>query len=334
MSYLSPIGFSSVFSTPWLTGTTRSSFSKTLLKLSTQCLSGNSLRLYILIGSCSLPEGKSGDGPLFRLTAFIFAIFQFVTFNLKSEFDCNALIHTLVVFAYFPMGFSSILIGLRIIAIFNRKMLVVIFVTAAVLTNIALLLYGKQALYQCSEHFEFTKTRCIPGIIEHGESFWDPETMSCVFVGTDKNRLNIVVTFVSDVLMLIVMVIGIWRIRGNGSLWRLVYRQGVLWLFIAVLAYVPPVVLLSLNLNDNMNLLFQSPLTIAMTICATRMHRGLYEYIHPDHVMINIVQPLNSPSSTSTPRRSTSDKFAPVIHGARVVESDNMKKAGSICIDV
>ncbi|OBZ65986.1 hypothetical protein A0H81_14022 [Grifola frondosa] len=250
---------------------------------------------------------------LSRLTTFVFAIFQFVTYNLKSEFDCNALIQTLVVFAYFPMGFSSALIGLRIVAIFNRKVLVVIFVTAAVCTNIALFIYG---------------------VIVFGNSFWDPETMSCVVTGTVKNRLNIVVTFTLDVMMLIVMLIGIWRVRGSGSLWRLVYRQGLIWLFIAVLAYVPPIVLLSLNLNDDMNLLFQSPLTIAMWGIIVFCNRGLYEHAHPDHIMINVVQPLSSSPSTSNPRRGTGNNLVPMVQITRVVENDNAKKSGSICTEV
>jgi len=56
--------------------------------------------------------------------------------------------------------------------------------------------------------------------------------------------------------------------------------EGLIWLFFATIAEVPPAVFIGLNLNYSFNLMFQTPALIVMTIAATRMHRSLSEFVH------------------------------------------------------
>jgi len=67
--------------------------------------------------------------------------------------------------------------------------------------------------------------------------------------------------------------------RGSASsLVHLLWSQGLVWLFIATVAYVPPVVLISLNLNASYNMMFQYPSLVALSIAATRMYRSLTDF--------------------------------------------------------
>jgi len=70
------------------------------------------------------------------------------------------------------------------------------------------------------------------------------------------------------------------RVRGGGTfgLAQLLWRQGVIWLLLATVAEVPPVVFASLNLNVPFNIMLQPPSWATLTIAATRMHRALVDF--------------------------------------------------------
>jgi len=56
------------------------------------------------------------------------------------------------------------------------------------------------------------------------------------------------------------------------------FCKGVLWLFLATAAEVPPAVFILLNLNAPLAIMFILPAWITMAIAATRMHRLLVEF--------------------------------------------------------
>ncbi|OBZ76866.1 hypothetical protein A0H81_02927 [Grifola frondosa] len=254
---------------------------------------------------------------LTRLSTLITVICLFISINVKRELDCNASIHVILGFGYFAMALSSCLIAFRIAGIWNRRPSIVIFVTVAVFVNTAFFIYA---------------------LITNGGSVWVPEAKACIELHTVRNRLNTIVAFATDVLMLIVMLVGIWVKRASGGLYRLVYRQGIIWFLVAIIFYVPLVVLVTLNLNDAMNVLFQMPVCIAMTLCATRMHRGLYEYANTTHVVAEISEstqfnsisyPVDAPSNLTTENTTPA---VPIVHAA---ENDKLTNIGStICSEV
>jgi hypothetical protein len=82
--------------------------------------------------------------------------------------------------------------------------------------------------------------------------------------------------------LLLIMFIGLLVLRRHGGgtigLSRLLWKQGVVWLALAVATEIPPLVLIVLNLNNQYNILFETPCLVTMIIAATRMHRSLVDF--------------------------------------------------------
>jgi len=67
-----------------------------------------------------------------------------------------------------------------------------------------------------------------------------------------------------------------WKIDGEmGGIWWVLFTQGLAWVVIFTVAEVPPVVFISLNLNDAMDRMFTFPVMVVMTVAASRMYLGL-----------------------------------------------------------
>jgi len=78
------------------------------------------------------------------------------------------------------------------------------------------------------------------------------------------------------------MLHGLMLLRRRGgtlALGRLLWKQGVIWFLLATLVQIPPTVFICLDLNDPLDLMFQSPCLITMSIAATRMHRTLVDFL-------------------------------------------------------
>ncbi|OBZ67840.1 hypothetical protein A0H81_12324 [Grifola frondosa] len=216
-----------------------------------------------------------------RYTTLDAIICIFVFLNLKNEFNCEALIRICAAFGTFALFSSYVLNSIRMyvdeikfynissersssIAIWKRKLLIVVLVSLTILANAGILIWVT---------------------IDHMGAVWSPLLGGCLITKTSTDKVQINFAFACEFLLAVLMLIDIWLQKGSGRLWQLIYHQGLTWLLIALTFYVPVVVLTWLNLSDAMNMMLQVPLCIAMSICATRMHRGLYEYAHPDEVI-------------------------------------------------
>ncbi|OBZ71488.1 Nucleolin [Grifola frondosa] len=164
-------------------------------------------------------------------------------------------------FASLAFALSPCIIVLRIIAIWNRNKIVILYVSVVYLLNFSLL---------------------IRVIIKGQVSIWDPASNGCVVIDTTNTRISGTASFVSDICLLVVMLIGIWRVKAPGSIWKRLYHQGVIWVLIATILYVPMVTFLWLDLNGAMNQMFLTPACVTLAICATRMHRDLYTFGRKD----------------------------------------------------
>ncbi|GBE80634.1 hypothetical protein BKA93DRAFT_829063 [Sparassis latifolia] len=220
-----------------------------------------------------------------RVATLAAIICNLVDFNVTTEIDCMVIYRLILSFGYLSLALSSSLIVLRAIAIWHWNVFVVIIVLAVYLLNVGFLIYG---------------------IVDSPVAMWDAQSVACLLTDSVKSRANICVTLSSDVTLLLVMLVGIFRSKGGGGLWKVIYHQGVVWLVIATLFYIPPVALIGLNLNDPMNLMLQTPTYVVMAICATRMHRGLYEFAHSGHIMATVTQqsrfvPVNNVEVSSIP---------------------------------
>jgi len=98
-------------------------------------------------------------------------------------------------------------------------------------------------------------------------------------------RLSVVSSFVTDVTLLSIMLLGLHRMRRHGglmSLGQFLWNQGVVWLLVVIVAELTPTVFILLNLNRPTSIMLQIPWIISMTIAATRMYRSLSDFLSSD----------------------------------------------------
>jgi len=196
-----------------------------------------------------------------RLATLMAVIIQLVTLVIATPINCTAWTIFQFGFGYMTFSFSSLLIILRIIAIWNKNRLVVAIAVAVWLTSASFLIHGA------------TQIR-----VE-----WVPNYLSCGPPNTHSNILAITAMLVSDMALLLIMLIGLLRLRYRGGgmfeLGQLLWKQGVIYLFVATIAEITPVVSIFLDLSVSFDLMFLIPSLITMSIAATRMYRSLADFI-------------------------------------------------------
>ncbi|KAI0255671.1 hypothetical protein BJV78DRAFT_692975 [Lactifluus subvellereus] len=197
---------------------------------------------------------------LTRIATLVAVILNMVGFDVTRSINCQLWVIFELIFAYLAFATASILIVLRIFAIWDRNKIVLALATGAWATNISFLIQGIVRLH----------------------SSWVSAQNTCVVLNTESSKPNIIVTLVTDIVLLLIMLAGLLRIRcyggGKSSLWSLLLKHGLIWVLLATIAEVPPTVFIYLNLNDAFNLMFQTPSLITMSIAATRMYRSLAEF--------------------------------------------------------
>ncbi|KAI9508045.1 hypothetical protein F5148DRAFT_1199650 [Russula earlei] len=131
---------------------------------------------------------------------------------------------------------------------------------------------------------------------------WSTVTNTCIVPNSTASKLNLIIALCNDIFLLVVILIGLvrWRLDegGGSSLIRFLWNQGLLWLLLVIIAYVPTVVFISLNLNAPWNMMFQTPALVTVSIAATRMYRTLSDYGSRD---VTVSHPKRSaPTSQAT----------------------------------
>jgi len=212
------------------------------------------------------------------LLAIILSIFALDT---TTRYNCQARITSEFLFGYLAFSADAFLIVLRIIAIWEKNKLVTAIATGVWAINLGFQLHS------------FVQLRASPV----------PGLSICVVRHTDNINFNSIPILISDIALLLIMLIGLLRMgfheSGMSGFGRLIWRQGLIWLFLATIAEVPPVVFMSLNLNDPLNYVFNFPALITMSIAATRIYRSLADF-NSSSTNIAIVPP--DPIAFATPR--------------------------------
>ncbi|KAI0278573.1 hypothetical protein BGY98DRAFT_516291 [Russula aff. rugulosa BPL654] len=198
-----------------------------------------------------------------RLSGLAVIILALVDYFGTSLINCQAWVTSGWVFgALGGYGLSSILIMLRIFAIWDKS---------KVIMAISAVIWVNNLGFQ------------IAGIIKI-RAEWVPAAKSCAITNVKICRNIYTNLFVSDVILLIIMLAGLLRLRrGGGSFYltQLLWKQGVIWLVIATAAELPQLLLLVLNVNDTLSLLFVVPSMVAVLIAATRIYRSLMHSASP-----------------------------------------------------
>ncbi|KAH9974547.1 hypothetical protein BGW80DRAFT_146517 [Lactifluus volemus] len=197
---------------------------------------------------------------LTRISTLLVVILNMIAFDASSPIHCQLVVTFQLILAHLAVASASLLIMLRVIAIWNRNKTVLAFSISVWGINVAFLIQGVVRL----------------------RSAFGPEATTCVVRNSDIAELNVIVTFVTDIILLLMMLGGLLHLRRQGGglldLGNFLWKQGIIWISLAVAAGVPPAVFLILNLNEALNLMFQIPALIILTISATRIYRSLIQF--------------------------------------------------------
>ncbi|KAH8990027.1 hypothetical protein EDB86DRAFT_3193759 [Lactarius hatsudake] len=217
--------------------------------------------------------------PLFSVIAIL------VGFDPVNQVDCQAVVILVFLFSYLSLASAEALIVLRIpsAAIWGLNKIAISIALAAWLADVGSLIHS---MFISSFGFlDISNMR--PGIVGSGiavlHGTWSGGL--CKVTNPYKTKINIIVSFITDLVLLALMLTGLLRwenARRKGGIWWLLYTQGLAWMIIVTVAEAPITVFILLNLNDPMNLMFQLPALITMTIGASRVYRGLSDYVHKE----------------------------------------------------
>jgi len=180
--------------------------------------------------------------------------------NVTARYNCEVETVFELTFGYLAVTAASLLIVLRVVAIWKKKKIIVAIATGVWMTNV------------------ISQIQAIVRI----RANWIPGADACVVVNLRITKFNILVSLGTDTILLLIMFFGLLRLgfheRSAFGLGRLVWKQGVIWLLAAAIAEVLSAVFICLNLNDPFNYMFLLPAMVTLSIAATRIYRSLACY--------------------------------------------------------
>jgi len=181
-----------------------------------------------------------------------------VAFDTESEVDCQALFTFNQFAGDAALGLASINLSLRTLAIWSQNMWIKIFLVVIILGHWSLILQGVLL-----------------------KAVWVPEANTCSI--TDTNTTVLAATFTYSMCFdLMVFCLNAYKLgmkrKGSSKLSKMIFKDGLLFFFIAFLANLIATVFMFLNLNSIMSVVFNVPAAIASTIVATRAVRRLTNF--------------------------------------------------------
>jgi len=210
-------------------------------------------------------------------------ILRFFLLDNTTPINCQIAFTIILGLSFLSNSASSLLIVLRIIAIWNKNKVVMAAAISVWCVNVGLLINAAVGI----------------------RAVWVDTQLTCVGDTRRNDPQTLVSMLVTDVSLLLIMLVGLFRLRRHGSsfgLNQVLWRQGVLWLLLATVAEVPPTVFILLNLNAPLDVMFIMPSWITMVIAATRMHRLLVDFASGS---TEIFIEHESPQSNNPPVRNT-----------------------------
>ncbi|KAI9456849.1 hypothetical protein BJY52DRAFT_536330 [Lactarius psammicola] len=189
-----------------------------------------------------------------RYTLFLMFIIFFID-NDGGHVPCQSLIIANFALSYASWAFASLIIVLRVIAIWDHNIIVSSIALSMWLAGLGL------------------NIRTVTMI----EVTYNSIFGACIVLKTQRAMASSIAILSIDTILLVIMLIGLLR-HAHGSstgIWHLLYKQCIIWMILAAIAEVPPVVFLVLNLNDAWNEMFPGVGVTILSICAARMYRSL-----------------------------------------------------------
>ncbi|KAH9954859.1 hypothetical protein BC827DRAFT_923099 [Russula dissimulans] len=135
---------------------------------------------------------------LTRMTALVGLTTNVLGADASRPINCQLWITFTLIFAYTAVATASLLIAIRVIAIWNRNKIVYAIAIAAWVANVS----------------------CMLRAIVEVRGEWSPTSRTCEVSHSTSVKLNIIVTFFTDIVLLLIMLVRLLRWRfgeGGGS---------------------------------------------------------------------------------------------------------------------
>ncbi|KAI0274134.1 hypothetical protein BGY98DRAFT_96152 [Russula aff. rugulosa BPL654] len=227
-----------------------------------------------------------------RLATLTFVVINILSIGVPIPISCQVTIGSQFIVSYLALATSSLMIALRVIAIWGKNRTIVAIATGIWGTNVVFLIQGAARF----------------------RSSWDWEISNCVLY-LDSVRLSTISTFVTDIILVLMMLFGLYRLRRHGGLMalgRLLWNQGVVWILIVVVAELTPTVFICLDLNGTLNIIFLIPWVITMSVASTRMYRSLSDLLSSDFLQKSL--PTSGRTASATDGTPTTPTFLTGVH--------------------
>ncbi|KAI0248179.1 hypothetical protein BJV78DRAFT_1363709 [Lactifluus subvellereus] len=247
------------------------------------------------------------------------ALLAFILYIIDTDggkVPCEPFEIAIFALAYANWAFASLIIVLRVIAIWNHKKIPSRLAIGVWLVGLALNIYSLTTM-----NVSYNAT---PG--------------TCTISSLHKLLVNSVGVLVVDVVLLMSMLIGLLRFthRSSTGIWHLLYQQCIIWIALAGMAEVPFLVLISLDLNDSLNYMFSGVTMTILSIGAARMYRSLSqhgsftEYMSSDLPQVVPVIPSSNPqykaaNANSSIHFATATQSSGTVMGSEAVSTDHIR---------
>ncbi|KIJ56513.1 hypothetical protein M422DRAFT_773308 [Sphaerobolus stellatus SS14] len=197
-----------------------------------------------------------------RYSMFFALIGLLVALNTTTELNCQALYTFNQFTGNSAIGTASTLFMLRTIAIWNRNPYIAFLLVIICLGHWGSLLHGMTTVV----------------------SRWDPTTRSCLVLDSGTIFLELIYfyTMSFDFIILVLTFIGLYLAPGRSSLLRLIFTDGIIYFATAFIGNLIPAVMISIDLNPVMNIMFSVPAACTASIVACRSFIRVLTYSSKD----------------------------------------------------
>lgn len=193
---------------------------------------------------------------LCKYTMLLAIIGMLIALNTTSEIDCQALYTFNQFFGSAAIGTASTLLMFRTIAIWNKNLFVTIPLILVAVGHWAVLMYSVTSV----------------------KAVFLPAAKACVLISTGTQNHNLTLnllylyTMFVDLAVLVISTIGLLLTPGRSSLWKLLFKDGIVFFLTAFACNALAASVLLLDLNPAMNLMFSIPAACLTAGAAARSY--------------------------------------------------------------
>ncbi|TFK93904.1 hypothetical protein K466DRAFT_594037 [Polyporus arcularius HHB13444] len=200
--------------------------------------------------------------------------------SLSFSINCQALYTFICVAGNLSIICSSTTLMLRTIAVWERKLAIVVPLVGLCLAHWALLWRGM---------FIITAE-------------YSPPALACVVTNTQHVFLSVTswATMGFNLVILVLHVVGLMRREHSASIWDLLFKDGVIYYLGAFSCNALPAILNAVNLNAVMNLIATVPAAVLSAVAACRTVTALPDLDDDDDIYVHSATQLTAPRLPTT----------------------------------